>query len=80
MTCKHCIHFSECESLAMSSFDHSHKMWMIDFWGNAHERCEWFKETDDKKSEWCVSCGAEIPEGRMVCPICEKKGERLRYE
>lgn len=20
----------------------------------------------------CVCCGAVIPEGRMVCPICEK--------
>lgn len=55
MTCKDCIHFTECESLAMSSFDHSHKMWMIDFWGNAHERCEWFKETSAKKSEWGVA-------------------------
>lgn len=22
----------------------------------------------------CVCCGAVIPEGRMVCPICEKYG------
>lgn len=21
----------------------------------------------------CVCCGAVIPEGRMVCPICERK-------
>lgn len=21
---------------------------------------------------FCVCCGAVIPEGRMVCPICEK--------
>lgn len=21
---------------------------------------------------FCVCCGAIIPEGRMVCPICEK--------
>lgn len=21
----------------------------------------------------CVVCGEEIPEGRMVCPICEDK-------
>jgi hypothetical protein len=25
-----------------------------------------------EKSEWCVSCGAEIPEGRMICPKCER--------
>ena len=23
--------------------------------------------------ERCVCCGAEIPEGRMICPSCEKK-------
>ena len=22
-------------------------------------------------SEYCVCCGAEIPEGRMICPCCE---------
>ena len=22
-------------------------------------------------SEICVCCGAEIPEGRQVCPVCE---------
>ena len=24
----------------------------------------------------CVSCGEIVPEGRLVCPICEKKGNR----
>lgn len=24
-------------------------------------------------SEYCVCCGAEIPEGRQVCPSCEQK-------
>ena len=24
----------------------------------------------------CVICGEEIPEGRMVCPICEKQGPK----
>ena len=23
-------------------------------------------------SNYCVCCGEEIPEGRMVCPACEK--------
>lgn len=23
----------------------------------------------------CVCCGAVIPEGRMVCPICEKEAD-----
>lgn len=22
-------------------------------------------------SNFCVCCGAEIPEGRMICPTCE---------
>lgn len=22
----------------------------------------------------CVCCGAVVPEGRMICPICEKYG------
>ena len=24
-------------------------------------------------SEYCVCCGAEIPEGRQVCPDCKRK-------
>lgn len=27
-------------------------------------------------SEFCVCCGAEIPEGRMVCPNCETKPDK----
>ncbi len=28
----------------------------------------------------CVCCGAVIPEGRMVCPLCEMDvEERVRY-
>ncbi len=26
-------------------------------------------------SNYCVCCGEEIPEGRMVCPICAHKAE-----
>lgn len=25
--------------------------------------------------DYCVCCGEEIPEGRMVCPECERKYE-----
>lgn len=25
----------------------------------------------------CVCCGAQIPEGRQICPKCEKGGERM---
>lgn len=24
----------------------------------------------------CVCCGAIVPEGRMVCPICEMQAEK----
>lgn len=27
----------------------------------------------------CVCCGEIIPEGRMVCPQCEKKGEKMKF-
>lgn len=30
--------------------------------------------------EHCVMCGDIIPEGRMVCPICEKKWKRTPIE
>ena len=26
------------------------------------------------REETCVSCGAVIPEGRQICPACEKRG------
>lgn len=25
----------------------------------------------------CVCCGAIIPEGRQVCPVCEQKANRM---
>lgn len=28
--------------------------------------------------ERCVICGAIIPEGRQVCPVCEGEGNRLK--
>ena len=74
-TCKDCTHLSDCESLAFHNFDHSHRMWLINFWENAEERCDDFKEASVKKSEWCVACGNEIPEGRQVCPNCDKESE-----
>ena len=27
----------------------------------------------------CVCCGAEIPEGRQVCPLCEISGNGYQY-
>lgn len=28
----------------------------------------------------CVSCGAVVPEGRMVCPTCEYEAEHIQKE
>lgn len=25
---------------------------------------------------YCPNCGAEIPEGRQVCPVCENRGDK----
>jgi hypothetical protein len=33
---------------------------------------------ESSKAECCVCCGATIPEGRMVCPACERKAEEAR--
>lgn len=32
---------------------------------------------DDDK---CLFCGAYVPEGRMICPICEELGNRSTEE
>ncbi len=29
-----------------------------------------------RNTETCVCCGAEIPEGRQVCPVCENRGDK----
>lgn len=29
--------------------------------------------TEDANADRCVCCGAVIPEGRQVCPICERQ-------
>ena len=36
---------------------------------------------NNMSEEYCVMCGDIIPEGRMVCPICEKKwkGALLKF-
>ena len=44
MTCKDCIHYSDCNDIAFHNFDHYHRMWMYEFWDNAHERCESFEK------------------------------------
>ncbi len=34
------------------------------------------KDLDRQGFDVCVCCGAPVPEGRMICPVCEK-GERI---
>lgn len=29
-----------------------------------------------QNTETCVCCGAEIPEGRQVCPVCENREDK----
>lgn len=79
MTCKDCANFADCESIAMANFDHSHKMWMIDFWENAEQRCAMFTT---KTAHWyinpdgwypqCSNCLEEPKSGNLeaVCPNC----------
>lgn len=43
---------------------------------NNCERCwlDWLKkEVPQPKVDRCVCCGAIIPEGRQVCPVCERR-------
>lgn len=35
---------------------------------------------DNTAADRCVCCGEAIPEGRMVCPVCEQKGERVSVD
>ena len=75
MKCNDCIKYAKCKQDSERDNILSHRMWLIDFWENAEERCEGFKEATGENSEWCVACGDEIPEGRQVCPNCEKESE-----
>ena len=80
MTCKDCVHSKECESVAMADFDHAHRMWMYDFWGNAEERCKRFNAG---KAHWyinpdgwypqCSNCMKEPKSGKLE-PICQNCG------
>ena len=49
MTCKDCVNFAECEEVTRP--DHVHKMWLIEFWGNAEERCKGFEKKEENQSE-----------------------------
>lgn len=34
---------------------------------------KWVASHHNANTETCVCCGAEIPEGRQVCPACERE-------
>jgi hypothetical protein len=51
MTCKDCVHFKDCDDLAFHNFDHNHKMWLMEFWGNAEERCKDFEDASKERGE-----------------------------
>lgn len=48
-------------------------MWRIFAWirwrSEEPEKPKWLKEMENT----CVCCGAVIPEGRQVCPRCERR-------
>lgn len=53
-------------------------------WPRPCETCGWNPDVADRRMkkileaehlERCVCCGAIIPEGRQVCPNCERKGD-----
>lgn len=81
MTCKDCVKYTECESLAMADFDYAHQMWLNDFWENADKRCKDFKSV--KTAHWyinpdgwypqCTNCWEE-PKSRQLEPICPNCG------
>ena len=38
------------------------------------------KESQKENDDRCVSCGEIIPEGRWVCPNCERKAKEKKDE
>ena len=38
------------------------------------------KESQKENADRCVSCGEIIPEGRWVCPNCERKAKEKKDE
>lgn len=85
MTCKDCANYTECANISQTNSDHAHKMWMIDFWENAEQRCVMFSE---KTAHWyinpdgyypqCSNCWEEPTDGKLSerCPNCGFKMER----
>ncbi len=38
----------------------------------------WFPEVP--QDDQCVSCGSYVPEGRMVCPTCERNPSHVLHK
>ncbi len=34
-----------------------------------------YEEVNENPEEGCVCCGAYVPEGRQICPICERQDD-----
>ena len=34
-----------------------------------------YEKTNEAVVEGCVCCGAYVPEGRQICPICERQDD-----
>lgn len=66
--CKDCIHEKVCVIKAFpDAFENT--QW-------EKEPCDHFKDADvvPKNAVHCIGCGEIIPEGRQVCPKCERIG------
>lgn len=50
MTCKDCLEYDKCKKESEKNEYMKRKMWQLDFWENAEERCAKFKEkgSDDE--------------------------------
>lgn len=46
-TCNDCLHVAECENVAEHNPNYARKMGMIEYWGNAEERCERFQKKEN---------------------------------
>lgn len=62
------------ESLTAKELEKVKKAWNLEGL-SAEESKEKFEKTVQNCNH-CISCGSIIPEGRMVCPICEGKESR----
>lgn len=63
--CTECVYFIKS---SLSNVGHC-TMWNK---GTANDGYCYRAETELPNEEQCVSCGSTVPEGRQVCPNCER--------